>query len=449
MALYHSLNQEVLFLKSETAARIIYYFRVFRDIYGYNSKLEENHIPLKIVKDMIRIGLLISADIDERQVLNEIVNKAQKEQCIRVLILTLTFHCNLKCTYCCEGKPIDHDISPVMSEKVMLAAINMFVRVKERCLLKQRKIPVIKFYGGEPFLNYRVMKRGVQYVQKLKEIDMLPNDTRMVVVTNGTLLDDEKVEFLAEHDIDVVLSLDGYRETNNKHRLSKDGFDVFALASRSLELCKKGGIHTDISCTMTPSVLDNFDQVVNFFLENLGDRQRVHFNSLHFNYPTSNEDAYFQKESQCILQALPKLQHQWQEDDRVNRTLKVFGNKEIIYAGCAGAGQQVVVIPNGQIGPCEVYAKAHRYFTASVFDHNFDPLNDHIFQEWRNRSPLNMPQCFECEALGVCGGGCPINAEDRYGSIWEVDKRICHHSRLLIEHLAWREYEKRSLSALP
>ena len=61
-------------------------------------------------------------------------------------------------------------------------------------------------------------------------------------------------------------------------------------------------------------------------------------------------------------------------------------------------------------------------------------MKSSVWIEWNKRTPLNMPECYECPALGICGGGCPMNAEKNYGSIWHVDKRYCQHS---IQTLEW------------
>ena len=59
-----------------------------------------------------------------------------------------------------------------------------------------------------------------------------------------------------------------------------------------------------------------------------------------------------------------------------------------------------------------------------------------------------MPKCYECEALGICGGGCPANAKIVDGSIWEVDRRFCVHSKMTLEWLIWDQYSQMQKSSI-
>ncbi|QQS61240.1 MAG: SPASM domain-containing protein [Candidatus Moraniibacteriota bacterium] len=65
-----------------------------------------------------------------------------------------------------------------------------------------------------------------------------------------------------------------------------------------------------------------------------------------------------------------------------------------------------------------------------------------MHQFWSRRSSLFMGQCQECVALGICGGGCPLQADIEKGSIWELDDRFCVHSKRTLEWLIWDLYEK-------
>ena len=84
---------------------------------------------------------------------------------------------------------------------------------------------------------------------------------------------------------------------------------------------------------------------------------------------------------------------------------------------------------------------SRKTFAGSVFDAKHDPLKDSIFIEWSQRSPLNMVQCYRCQALATCGGGCPRNADHINGSIWEVDSAFCHFAKKAQEWMIWKKYE--------
>jgi uncharacterized protein len=104
--------------------------------------------------------------------------------------------------------------------------------------------------------------------------------------------------------------------------------------------------------------------------------------------------------------------------------------------GAAG-GNQIVIAPNGDVGICHGFIADRKHFPTNVFNSNFNMSEDATYREWSMRSPLNMPQCMDCPALGICGGGCPFQAEIEKGSIWQLDERFCVHAKMTLEWLIW------------
>lgn len=81
-------------------------------------------------------------------------------------------------------------------------------------------------------------------------------------------------------------------------------------------------------------------------------------------------------------------------------------------------------------------------FVGSLWDKNFDFYNNPTVNEWAIHSPINQEECLSCPALAVCGGGCPYGAMLKYGSIWNIDRRFCIHSKEALEWLIWDLYDK-------
>ncbi len=101
-----------------------------------------------------------------------------------------------------------------------------------------------------------------------------------------------------------------------------------------------------------------------------------------------------------------------------------------------------MIAPNGDIGVCHAYLGDRKYFVANVHTADeFNPYIDPTFIEWSRRSPLTMPACRNCPALGVCGGGCAKNAEMRHGTIWGLDDRFCIHAKHTLEWMLWDLYQ--------
>ena len=96
-----------------------------------------------------------------------------------------------------------------------------------------------------------------------------------------------------------------------------------------------------------------------------------------------------------------------------------------------------MIAPNGEVGLCHGYQGDRQTFVTNVLDDDFDPSENPTFQEWARRSPFNMDACRSCPVLGLCGGGCPLNAHTQAGSIWELDRRFCTHAKMTLEWLIW------------
>jgi len=163
---------------------------------------------------------------------------------------------------------------------------------------------------------------------------------------------------------------------------------------------------------------------------------------LHYNPRLAVDEAYYERAAECLLEAYARFRNKGIWEERMIRKARAFATQQAMFADCAGIGHQLVISPDGQIGICPDFIKPRRYFSNSVFDESFNPYQDKDFQGWLRRSPLNMPQCIDCEAVAICGGGCPASAEARYGSMWEVDKRICPHSKKALEWLIWDQYSQ-------
>ena len=101
----------------------------------------------------------------------------------------------------------------------------------------------------------------------------------------------------------------------------------------------------------------------------------------------------------------------------------------------------MVISPDGTVGICHGFFSNRKYFEGSVHDHLFNPIQSDIFKEWNQRTPFNMPECKDCPGISICGGGCLMNAEKLYGSIWEKDKQFCIHCLKTLEWMIWDLYE--------
>jgi uncharacterized protein len=235
----------------------------------------------------------------------------------------------------------------------------------------------------------------------------------------------------------------GHKKLTTSIRVTRDKRrGSYQKAVAAYNLLKKHRVTTGLSATLTPAVVQNFDRVLDFFINALGIQDGISFNILHYNPAVPVDSEYYKKAAESLIKAFDLFRKLGIYEERMMRKVKAFVNQKPMYADCSVVGNQLVIAPDGQIGVCQDFVKPRTYFKGSVFENNYDPFEKNLFADWEYRSPLYMKQCFDCEALGICGGGCPASAELKTGSRWNIDERICFHSKLTLKWLIWETFRK-------
>lgn len=165
--------------------------------------------------------------------------------------------------------------------------------------------------------------------------------------------------------------------------------------------------------------------------------------SFGFNILMSDENftpssQYNELAAQFIIDEFLELRKKGIYEDRIMRKLRAFTKSQIYFSDCAAtSGSQIVVAPTGQVGICHGCLHDKKYFVTNVDDHNFDARKNPTFIEWSQLTPINKEECQDCPALGICGGGCAINAmHSKPGNtIHSIDERFCVHAKKTLEFL--------------
>lgn len=168
----------------------------------------------------------------------------------RKFILEVTQNCTLKCCYCYfseDNSNRTHSVD-IMSKDTAKSAIDLYFKtysdsIKNLESEKRRKIikiavPTISWWGGEPFLNFELIKWSKKYFESLpwNELDIKQKDLVYSVVTNFTVLDDEILNFLVDNNVYAFISLDGNREHNDANRVYSNGTGSFDIVKANIEL---------------------------------------------------------------------------------------------------------------------------------------------------------------------------------------------------------------------
>lgn len=372
-----------------------------------------------------------SRQLDDLVIAQEHLNHAS----IGILYLLLSDACNIQCNYCYfEGAiPPGYQFSR-MPFDIAQRGLDLFAKIIPTSLSKGLEEPQIILYGGEPFLNWPVMERVLEYVASRTSEGILPPSTSVTINTNGTLISPEIARELRRFSfVTVAVSIDGPREVHDRCRVKGRGKGTFEAADRGIRYLQENDVQVGLCCTLADHNLDHAEEILLWLRENYGVAS-VGFNLL-LQAPNTPRlpHAYAERAAEKLISCFKLAREHGIYEDRIMRKVKSFVDGEIYYYDCGGCGQQLVVSPDGHVGVCQAYCGTRRNFVPLTED--LDPDSHPLWMEWRRRSPIGIEKCRDCIALGNCGGGCAFSAEIQGGSIWELDESFCHFSKEVVRFL--------------
>ena len=368
----------------------------------------------------------------------------------RRLQLFLAQMCNLACRYCYAGNNGSNAKHILMNWDVAKASVDYLVRKSGN-----RPNLQITFFGGEPLLNFKVLKRVVQYCENVSK----RSNKRFVfeLITNGTLLNKEIADYVAGRDFLLFISIDGYREMHNYQRPSVDGADYYdtILTNAKYAVNKyrklKSKKKVKIRANMTPEFHDV--RRVAKYLESQG------FNKIGI---AAIQPMPFEDCTPCALseQQLDKLEGEYDEItlealfslengerlspykrkliyQTVSRQLKQRSTMGII----CGIGRNTNAVDcKGNIFPCHRYVGMDKYIIGNVYAGLSPSKTIGLYNKYNEAA---LSQCSECWARNFCGGACPWIRSAPDGQIYEKRQSECNRIKKSIERGLWLDKEIR------
>ena len=393
------------------------------------------------VDELVKYKILNHSEEDDNKVL-QFVKSRIPTPAINVCYMITSEQCNLACKYCFLGNNDECKRSNFslenMSKETADKAIEFFIKqIKLSGLDKEEENkPAVIFYGGEPLVNYDVLVYIAEKINALRDVEKCVKNMELSMVSNGLLLTEERALKLKELGVSIAISVDGFTEEANSMRVDIAGNNVFNKILKTLDMCKKVGVDVSLSVTLSEETIKNTKDILE-----LVDKYGV--TSFGFNIMMSDENfvlpqEYNEKAAQFIIDEFVELRKRGIYEDRIMRKLKSFTKSQVYFSDCAATGGgQIVIAPNGQVGICHGCLHNKQYFVSNVDDETFDATKHKDFIEWSQLTPVNKEECQDCVALGICGGGCPINAMHlkKGNTIHDLDERFCTHAKLTLEFL--------------
>jgi uncharacterized protein len=430
----HSLTLGVVYVPTEELQSLI------TRLPSTDSPSEDETLSLLVSQDLI----VENAEEDERLIV-KIRDRLKAAISLELLYLLVTDGCNLRCTYCFEETPslAGKFRSTRMDSETVTKSLDLFAEMATHRGNPAKK-KVIHLYGGEPLANRTAVYQAIKYADTLKRRGALPMTCQTTIVTNGVLLTEEDARLFAKYGVTVGLSIDGPSSITDRYRIPKrEGIKVTERVTSAFRMLKKHGVSVGLSVTLTPDAIEHGDDFLEFFTNGtFREADGVSLNLLHFTPNVDLSDEYYRNAVELQIKAFRRFRETGLYEERIMRKARAFVDQEPMYADCGVVGYQLVVAPDGRIGVCQDFIKPRKYFPRSVYDADHGDLMESLFADWRDHSPFFLPLCKDCQALGICGGGCPASAELQTGNRNNLDERACHQSKQVLEWLVWDAYEQ-------
>ncbi|ONI43541.1 thioether cross-link-forming SCIFF peptide maturase [Candidatus Epulonipiscioides gigas] len=350
---------------------------------------------------------------------------------VKALCLHVAHDCNLCCKYCFAGKGEYHGPRGLMSLDIGKQAIEFLIKNSGH-----RKNLEVDFFGGEPLMNFKMVKELVEYARmREKETGKI---FRFTLTTNGILLNDKIIDFLNENMDNVVLSLDGRQEINDKMRPTnnqKGSYDIILPKFRQL-VEKRNGKKYYIRGTFTRENLDFSKDV-------------LHMTDLGFN-EVSVEPVVAPSDKDYALQEadVPKLCREYEilakeMLRRYKKDCEVFNffhfNIDLsggpcIYkriSGCGSGTEYLAVTPEGDLYPCHQFVGIEEFLMGNVYE---GVTNSARCKEFGDCNVYKKEECNTCFAKFFCSGGCAANSYNFNGNILGTYKIGCDLQKSRVEN---------------
>ena len=395
----------------------------FADKYS-REQIDEAVEELKELKDA---GMLYTED-EYEGVLEQVKNRAPV---VKALCLHVAHDCNLKCRYCFAEEGEYHGKRSLMSAEVGKKAIDFIIANSG----KRRNLEV-DFFGGEPLMNFDVVKEIVEYGREQEKLH--DKNFRFTITTNGILLDDEKQKYINENMHNVVLSLDGRKEVNDYMRPRAGGQGSYDIIVPKFQKLAESRNQTDyyLRGTFTHNNLD-FSKDVFHIADDLGFKQVsvepvVAEAAESYAITEDDLDTIFEEYEKLAEQLY--IRHKTGEKDFnfFHFMVDLTGGPCIAkrLSGCGSGTEYLAVTPEGDLYPCHQFVGQEEYKIGSVYT---GIENTAIREEFANCNVYTKPDCKKCWAKFYCSGGCMANACHYAGDIMGTYEIGCKLQRKRIE----------------
>ena len=351
------------------------------------------------------------------------------ESPIKAMCLHIAHDCNLRCKYCFASTGDFGTGRKLMPLEVGKAAIDFLL---EKSVGRENL--EVDFFGGEPLMNFDVVKEIVKYARsKEKEYN---KNFRFTITTNGLLLTDDKIEYINKEMSNVVLSIDGRKEVNDKMRVRVDGsgcYDKIVENYKKL-VAGRGDKEYYVRGTYTKYNLDFAEDVIHLYnagFDQISVEPVMEDDSIEYAITEADLDKIYAEYDKLV----DKVAELKKEDEKFNFfhfMIDLDQGPCVIkrLRGCGSGNEYVAITPDGDIYPCHQFVGHEEYKMGNLEEHTF---NENIKKEFAGCHVYSKPTCRDCWAKFYCSGGCNANNYIYNGDIHNAYELSCKIMRKRLE----------------
>ncbi|MBE6727630.1 MAG: thioether cross-link-forming SCIFF peptide maturase [Ruminococcaceae bacterium] len=348
---------------------------------------------------------------------------------VKALCMHVAHTCNLNCSYCFASQGKYQGERAVMSFEVGKRALDFLIENSG-----SRRNLEVDFFGGEPLMNFDVVKQLVAYAREREK--QANKNFRFTLTTNGVLIDDDVIDFANREMSNVVLSLDGRKEIHDRFRVDYNGVGswekIVPKFQRLVE--KRGNKNYYMRGTFTHANPD--------FLKDIEEMLSLGFTELSMEPVVCAADD----PSALTVEDMPIVMEQYEKLAQLMLARKREGKPFTFYhymidlsggpciykrvSGCGSGTEYMAVTPWGDLYPCHQFVGEEKFRLGSVFE---GVTQKDVQEEFASCNVYSREECKDCWAKLYCSGGCAANAYHATGSVKRIYEYGCELFRKRME----------------
>lgn len=364
------------------------------------------------IVDLISEGTLFNQDPWRNNGITDSFGKAV----VKSLCLNVAHDCNLSCEYCFASRGNFGGSSKLMPFEIGKAALDFLVEHSEN-----RQHCEVDFFGGEPLLNFAVVKQIVEYGRQIEIV--YGKKIQFTLTTNAVLLEAEIQDYLNQNNISMVLSLDGRPEVHDRMRVFPDGSGSYAEVRPRIQAMAESRQHQNyyVRGTYTKSNLDFAQDVLH-----LADQGFQQVSVEPVVAPETEDYALGAEDLPQIFAEYDRLASALEQREEEGRQFNFFHFDLNLehgpclpkrLKGCGAGNEYLAITPEGDIYPCHQFVGRPEYRMGNLLEKN--KIKWETMDEFRNAHIYGKSACSGCWTRFYCGGGCHANAQAFNGTIYQ------------------------------